>query len=147
MQPVHLMGINHVALEVDDLQQALAWYGRFFQFTLRGRPGNRMAFIDAGDQFIALAAPRTQSPDRARHFGLVVSDKEAARAAFKQAGVEVSASGSLDVVDPWGNHLQIVDYRDIQFSKTPEVLAAMGLDGLEKSDQARRELREKGIAA
>ncbi len=147
METVQLVGINHVALEVDDIEQALAWYGRFFEFTLRGRHGNRMAFIDAGDQFIALAAPRTQEPDRARHSGLVVTDKEAVRATLREAGVDVPRTGSVDIVDPWGNHIQVVDYRDIQFSKTPEVLAAMGLDGLEKSDKARRELREKGIAA
>ncbi len=142
-----LVGINHVALEVGDLEQALAWYGRFFEFTLRGRHGDRMAFIDAGDQFIALAAPRTQEPDRARHFGLVVDDKEAVRTALQEDGVAVRDAGSLDFVDPWGNHVQVVDYRDIQFSKTPEVLAAMGLDGLEKTDRARRELRNKGIEA
>ena len=141
----HLIGINHVALEVDDLAEALDWYGRVFDFELRGRHGDRMAFIDMGDQFLAIAAPRTQPPDRARHFGLVVDDKEAARVELTDAGVDVQPSGSLDFVDPWGNHVQVVDYRDIQFMKTPEVLSAMGIDGLDKHDSARRELEAKGI--
>jgi catechol 2,3-dioxygenase-like lactoylglutathione lyase family enzyme len=141
----HLIGINHVALEVDDLAEALDWYGRVFEFELRGRHGDRMAFIDMGDQFLAIAAPRTQPPDDSRHFGLVVDDKEAARVGLADAGVDVQPSGSLDFVDPWGNHVQVVDYRDIQFIKTPEVLSAMGIDGLEKRDSARRELEAKGI--
>jgi catechol-2,3-dioxygenase len=140
-----LLGINHVALEVDDVAQALAWYGRFFDYRLRGRAGGRMAFIDMGDQFIALSAGRTQSPDRSRHFGLVVDDKEGARAALREAGVSVQASGSLDFVDPWGNHVQVVDYRDVQFTKTADVLRGMGLGGLEKNESARAELRDKGM--
>jgi lactoylglutathione lyase len=140
-----LVGINHIALEVGDVDDALAWYGRFFEFELRGRAGPRMAFIDMGDQFIAVAAGRSQSPDEDRHFGLVVEDKEAARAALQEAGVNVQRSGSLDFEDPWGNHVQVVDYRDIQFTKTPEVLRAMKLDGLGKSEAARREIRERGL--
>jgi catechol 2,3-dioxygenase-like lactoylglutathione lyase family enzyme len=141
-----LVGINHIALEVDDLDEALAWYGRLFSFELRGRHGSRMAFIDMGDQFIALAAPRSQPPDRSRHFGLVVDDKEEVRAALRTAGVDVQSSGSLDFNDPWGNHVQVVDYRDIQFTKAPSVLRGMGLDGLAKSERAVAELREKGLA-
>ncbi len=141
-----LVGINHIALEVGDIDDALAWYGRFFEFELRGRHGGRMAFIDMGDQFIALSAGRSQPPDESRHFGLVVDDKEAARSALLQAGVAVRSSGSLDFRDPWGNHVQIVDYRDIQFSKTPAVLRAMSLDGMEKSEAAQREIRERGLA-
>jgi lactoylglutathione lyase len=140
-----LVGINHIALEVGDVDDALAWYGRFFEFELRGRAGARMAFIDMGDQFIALSAGRSQPPDEARHFGLVVDDKEAVRAALHTAGLAVRASGSLDFQDPWGNHVQVVDYRDIQFSKTAAVLGAMGLDGLGKSDAAEREIRERGL--
>ena len=139
-----LVGINHVALEVGDLEEALRWYGRFFAFELRGR-GPRMAFIDMGDQFIAMAAGRAQPPDEARHFGLVVDDKEGVRASLQAAGVPVRPSGSVDFVDPWGNHVQVVDYRDIQFTKAPAVLDGMGLGGLEKSDSAKRELREKGL--
>jgi lactoylglutathione lyase len=140
-----LVGINHIALEVGDIDDALAWYGRFFEFELRGRAGARMAFIDMGDQFIALAAGRSQAPDDSRHFGLVVDGKEAVRAALRDAGVGVQASGSLDFEDPWGNHVQVVDYRDIQFTKTPEVLSAMKLGGLEKSDAAQREIRDRGL--
>src|SRR5712675_1300741 len=135
-----LVGINHVALEVGDLDEALSWYGRFLELELRGRHGERMAFIDVGDQFIALAAGRTQSQDGARHFGLVVDDKEAVRAAMREEGIDVRPSGSLDFRDPWGNHVQVVDYRDIQFTKAPAVLRGMGLDGLSKTESARREL-------
>ncbi len=142
-----LVGINHVALEVGDLEKALAWYGRIFEFELRGRAGDRMAFIDMGDQFIALASGRTQPPDEARHFGLVVDDKEAVRERLRQEGIPVQASGSLDFTDPWGNHVQVVDYRDIQFTKAPEILRGMKLDGLGKSDQALEELSKKRMAA
>jgi lactoylglutathione lyase len=141
-----LVGINHVALEVGDIDEALAWYGRFFEFSLRGRHGSRMAFIDMGDQFIALSAGRTQPADGARHFGLVVDDREALRAALLREGVSVGRSGSVDFRDPWGNHVQVVDYRDIQFTKAPSVARAMGVDGLGKTDQALGELREKGLA-
>src|SRR5213595_3840667 len=126
-----LVGINHVALEVGDLEEALAWYGRIFEFELRGRAGNRMAFIDMGDQFIALASGRTQPPDQARHFGLVVDDKEAVRVALREAGVEVAPSGSLDFHDPWGNQVQVVDYRKVQFTKAPEIARGMGIEHLE----------------
>ena len=141
-----LVGINHLALEVGDVDEALAWYGRFFEFQLRGRAGASMAFIDMGDQFIALAAGRTQPADQARHFGLVVDDKEAVRSALQSAGVRVQASGAVDFSDPWGNHVQVVDYREIQFTKAPRVLRALGIDGLEKSDEALRELRDRGLA-
>ena len=141
-----LVGINHVALEVGDVEEALSWYGRFFEFELRGRHGDRMAFIDMGDQFIALSAGRTQPQDATRHFGLVVDDKEDVRAAMKQAGVDVRSSGALDFRDPWGNHVQVVDYREIQFTKAPAVLGGMGLDGLGKTDAAWRELVHKGLA-
>jgi lactoylglutathione lyase len=141
-----LVGINHVALEVGDLDEALTWYGRLFEFELRGRAGARMAFIDIGDQFIALAAGRTQPPDEARHFGLVVDDKEAVRERLRGAGVPVQASGSLDFTDPWGNHVQVVSYEDVQFTKSPEILRAIGLDGLGKSERAIAELRAKGLA-
>jgi catechol 2,3-dioxygenase-like lactoylglutathione lyase family enzyme len=140
-----LVGINHVALEVGDVDEALAWYGRFFEFELRGRVGGRMAFIDMGDQFIALSAGRAQPPDGARHLGLVVDDKEAVRAELLQDGLTVQPSGSLDVHDPWGNHLQVVDYREIQFTKAPAVLRGMDVGSLEKTDQALDELRRKGL--
>jgi len=140
-----LVGINHLALEVGDLDEALAfWEAIFGELELRGRSG-RMAFIDMGDQFIALSQGRTQEPDRARHFGLVVNDKEAVRARLKELGVPVSSGRGLDFHDPWGNQIQVVDYRDIQFTKADEILRGMGLDGLEKSESALAELREKGL--
>ena len=138
-----LVGINHVAVEVGDLDEALAFYGRIFDLTLRGRM-RTMAFVDMGDQFLALSHGRRQSPDEERHIGLVVDDREAALAAARAAGAEMLADN--DFRDPWGNHFQIVDYRDIQFSKTDRILAGMGLDGLAKSDRALAELREKGLA-
>lgn len=141
-----LVGINHVALEVGDIEEALSWYGQFFEFELRGLSSGRMAFIDIGDQFIALAAGRAQPPDGPRHFGLVVDDKEAVRAAVQQAGLAVQDSGSLDINDPWGNHIQVVDYHEIQFMKAPRVLQGMRLDGLEKNEAARQQLRDKGLA-
>jgi catechol-2,3-dioxygenase len=140
-----LVGINHVALEVGTIEEALAWYGRFFEFELRGRVGNRMAFIDMGDQFLALAAGRTQPSDGDRHFGLVVDDLEAVRAAMQRADVDVQPAGSLDFTDPWGNHVQVVDYREIQFTKAPLVVDGMALTALEKTEEARRQLREKGL--
>ena len=139
-----LVGINHVALEVGDVDEALAFYGALFELNLRGR-GHGMAFIDIGDQFIALAEGRSQSPDDARHFGLVVDDKEAVRAALREAGIKIEPGRGLDFRDPWGNFVQVVDYRDIQFTKAPAVLAGMGLDDLDKRPEALRELREKGL--
>jgi catechol 2,3-dioxygenase-like lactoylglutathione lyase family enzyme len=139
-----LVGINHIALEVGDVDQALEWYGRIFELELRGHLG-RMAFIDLGDQFIALSQGRTQPPDTHRHFGLVVDDMEATRAALEAAGAEILPGRGLDFRDPWGNHVQVVEYADVQFSKTPEVLRGMGLE-LPKSDRALAELREKRLA-
>jgi lactoylglutathione lyase len=140
-----LVGINHVALEVGSIDDALEFYGRIFDLELRGR-GGRMAFIDIGDQFIALAEGRTQPPDRHRHFGLVVDDKEATRRTLEEAGVEIQPGRGLDFLDPWGNLVQIVDYRDVQFTKTPEILSGMDLAELPKTEQALAELREKGLA-
>jgi catechol 2,3-dioxygenase-like lactoylglutathione lyase family enzyme len=138
------IGINHVALEVGDVGEALDWYGRFLDFELRGRRPT-MAWIDLGDQFLALSAGRRQSADDGRHFGLVVDDKEAVRAALADAGVDVAPSGGLRFHDPWGNSIEIVDYRDIQFTKAPQVLAQLAPDGLEKSAAAREELARKGL--
>jgi predicted enzyme related to lactoylglutathione lyase len=139
-----LVGINHIALEVGDVAEALEFYGRVFEFELRGRAG-RMAFIDMGDQFIALAEGRSQEPDRHRHFGLVVDDLEAARRGLEAAGARILPGRGLDFVDPWGNHVQVVEYRRIQFTKAPEVAAGMGLD-TEKSPEALAELRSKGLS-
>ena len=141
---VKALGVNHVAFEVDDLDAALAWWARFFDFELRGRvPG--MAFIDLGDQFVALSEGRSQPPDAHRHVGLVVEDKEALRAALADAGEEVNTRGNLRMRDPSGNQIEIVDYRDVQFSKTPAVLRALGVEGISKSERAEKELAEKGL--
>jgi lactoylglutathione lyase len=144
MSRPRLVGINHIALEVGDLEEALEFYGGIFEFELRGRMAG-MAFIDMGDQFIALSEGRTQPPDCARHFGLVVDDKDAVRTALEDAGAEILAGRGLDLRDPWGNHVQVVEYGDIQFTKAPEVLGGMGLE-LEKTPEAVRELRDKGLA-
>jgi lactoylglutathione lyase len=140
-----LVGINHVVLEVDDLDAALDFYGRVFEFELRGRLP-RMAFLDMGDQFLVLDEGRTQAPDGSRHFGLVVDDRERVRRLAEDAGAELLGGRGLDFRDPWGNRVQVVQYSDIQFSKTPEVLRGMGLADLEKSPAALQELREKGLA-
>ena len=103
------------------------------------------AWIDLGDQFLALSAGRRQAPDEGRHFGLVVDDKEAVRAPLSQAGVAVAKEGGLRFCDPWGNAVEIVDYRDVQFTKAPAVLRALVPEGLEKSDAARAELERKGL--
>ena len=142
---VKALGVNHVAFEVDDLDAALAWWARFFDFELRGRvPG--MAFIDLGDQFVALSEGRSQPPDAHRHVGIVVEDKEALRAALADAGEEVNTRGNLRMRDPSGNQIEIVDYRDVQFTKTPAVLRALGVEGLGKSERASKELASKGLA-
>jgi lactoylglutathione lyase len=141
---VRAIGINHIAFEVHDLDEALAWYERYFEVTLRGRRP-KMAWLDLGDQFIALSEGGPEVPDRARHVGLVVDDKEALRSELLAAGADVAQSGALRVRDPSGNLLEIVDYRDVQFSKTDAVLSGMGLDGLAKSPSARDELRAKGL--
>ena len=138
--------MNHIAIEVDDIDDALAfWESIFGPLELRGR-GKQMAFIDMGDQFLALARGRTQPPDQHRHFGLVVDDKEAVRARLHELGVPVSSGRGLDFRDPSGNLIQVVDYRDVQFTKSDGVLEAMGLEGLEKSESALVELRAKGIS-
>src|SRR3954451_20157694 len=144
MHPARLLGINHVALEVGSIEEALAFYGRFFDIRLRGvAPG--MAFIDMGDQFLALSERREPPPPAAgRHFGLVVDDKDAVRAALEEAGVDIVPGRRLDFRDPWGNRVEIVDYRDIQFTKAPKVLDAMELE-LDKRPGALEELREKGL--
>ena len=139
-----LVGVNHVALEIGDVDEALAFYGRFFDFTLRGR-GRGMAFLDMGDQFLALGEGRTQPADEHRHFGLVVDDLEATRRALEEGGVEILPGRGLDFRDPWGNHVQVVDYREVQFLKAPQVLRALDADSLEKTARARAELRAKGI--
>jgi len=140
-----LVGFNHVAIEVGDLEEALAFYGKLFDFELRSRePG--MAFIDLGDQFLALQETPNPSPTGGRHFGLVVEDKEAARRRLVEAGITIEPGPFLDFRDPWGNLVEIIGYTNIQFTKADHVLRGMGLDHLKKNEQALEELREKGMA-
>lgn len=139
------LGFNHVALEVGDIEEALAFYGALFDFTLRGK-GENMAFIDLGDQFLALSKGRRQAPDDDRHFGLVVDDKDAVQQRLDELGIDILEGPFLDFLDPWGNRIEIVGYRNIQFTKAPNVLHGMGLDGLEKSEKAIEELTAKGMA-
>jgi lactoylglutathione lyase len=139
------VGLNHIALEVGDVDAALDFYGRIFDFTLRGKsPG--AAFIDLGDQFIALMRGPVRQPRDQRHFGLVVDDRSAVRALAAAAGAELLDGPFLDFLDPWGNRVEVVDYADIQFTKAPHVLRGMGLD-LAKSGKANAELAAKGMAA
>lgn len=140
------IGINHVALEVEDLDRSLEFYGRLFELRFRGRSAGA-AFVDLGDQFLALMRGRRSGPaDAMRHFGLVVDDKEATRRALIAAGAEVLPGRRLDFLDPDGNRVEIVQYDQIQFTKTDAVLAGMGLE-LGKTEAAVAELREKGLAA
>jgi lactoylglutathione lyase len=138
--------MNHVAIEVGDLEAALALYAKLFDFELRGQ-APRMAFIDMGDQFLAVSEGRTQGPDDGRHFGLVVDDLEAVRAAAQAAGIPVSDSGlgGLDIRDPWGNFFQAVPYSDVQFERTPGVKRKLGIEGLEKSEKARGQIADRGL--
>jgi catechol-2,3-dioxygenase len=139
------VGLNHIALEVGDIDEALAFYGRLFRFELRSKC-DTMAFIDLGDQFIALQKGRRQPADESRHFGLVVDDKEAARRALKDAGITTLDDSFLDFRDPWGNRIEIVGYDNIQFTKAQNVLRGMGLEQLTKNEKAKQELVRKGMA-
>jgi catechol 2,3-dioxygenase-like lactoylglutathione lyase family enzyme len=143
-RPARLIGINHVALEVGDAEEAAEFYGRLFDFEIRGRaPG--MVFLDMGDQFIALSSGRSQLRDEERHFGLVVDDEAAVRAALEREGVEIVGRG-LDFYDPWGNRIQVVEYADIQFERTTGVKRKLGIESLEKTEDARKEIEERGLA-
>ncbi len=139
------LGFNHVALEVGDIEEALAFYGELLDFELRSK-SETMAFIDLGDQFINFSKGRRQAPDDERHLGLVVDDKEAVRRRLEELGIEILPGPFLDFLDPWGNRIEIVGYRNIQFTKAPHVLRGMGLGDLEKSREALDELAAKGMA-
>ena len=139
-----MVGINHVALAVGDVDEAVEFYGRIFDLELRGRLRG-MAFLDMGDQFLALAEADDPVADRQRHFGLVVDDSGRVRKALHEAGVEIEPSRGLRFRDPWGNLVEVVQYSEVQFTKTSSVLSGMGIEGLGKSESAQRELREKGL--
>ncbi len=144
-EKARIVGINHVALEVGNIDEALSFYGRAFEFSLRGR-SEKMAFIDMGDQFIALFEGHSQHSDAGRHFGLVVDDKEKVRQQLQNAGVTLLPGRGVEFRDPWGNRVQIVEYANIQFTKHPAVLDGMGCTGLRKSPGALGELAKKGMA-
>jgi lactoylglutathione lyase len=139
------LGFNHVALEVGDIDEALAFYGRLFAFELRERDEDA-AFIDLGDQFLALQKGRRQPADDGRHVGLVVDDKEAVCQALAEAGIKPLPGPFLDFLDPWGNRIEIVGYANIQFTKAPHVLRGMGMQHLSKTSTAIQELADKGMA-
>lgn len=143
MRKARAVGINHVALEVGDIEEALKFYGQLFHISLRGR-GDSMAFLDLGDQFIALSQSENPSSDEHRHFGLVVDDVEAVKSAARQASVEIMDTSGLDLRDPWGNRWQIVEYRNVQFTKADFVAEALGISQ-EKTEKAKEELRDKGF--
>ncbi len=138
------IGINHVALEVGDIDEALAFYGGFLDFEI-SRRSESAAFIYLGDQFINFSKGRRQGPDDDRHFGIAVDDKELVRRALEEMGVELLGGRFLDFLDPWGNRVEITTYTNIQFSKADHVLRGMGLGHLRKTDQAIEELRKKGM--
>src|SRR5215210_8160639 len=139
-----MVGLNHIALAVGDLDAALDFYGQIFELELRGRvPG--MAFLDMGDQFLALAEGADPVADERRHFGLVVDDVERVRSRLRRAGVDAEPSRGLRFRDPWGNLVEVVQYSEVQFTKASQVLGGMGLQGLGKSQAAQQELREKGL--
>ena len=138
------LGINHVVLEVDDLDKALEFYGALFEFTLRGRSEHN-AFIDLGDQFIQLTLGRTQIADTKRHFGLVVNDRDAVRRAMDRLSIK-SINDRLNILDPWGNRVEIVPYEDCQFTKASHILKGMDLVAPAKSAGALEELQKKGMA-
>ena len=138
------LGINHVVLEVDDLDQALDFYGALFEFELRGKSDHN-AFIDLGDQFIQLTLGRTQVADTKRHFGFVVDDREAVKRAMDRLGIK-SVNDRMNILDPWGNRIEIVPYDDVQFTKANHILKGMGVSPLPKTASAVEELKKKGMA-
>ena len=139
------IGINHVALEVGDVDAAVEFYVGIFGFPLRGRVQGA-AFLDMGDQFLALSEHTDGAPDRHRHFGLVVDGRHAVREALEDAGVQILPGRGLDFMDPWGNRVQVIEYADVQFTKAQQVLEGMGTGRLEKSEKAIEELARKGMA-
>jgi predicted enzyme related to lactoylglutathione lyase len=139
-----LVGVNHIALEVGDVDAALDFYGKIFDFTLRGRSKGQ-AFIDMGDQFIALMETKTPHEDKQRHFGVVVDDRSHVKQLAEAAGARLVPGPFMDFLDPWGNRFEVIEYGKIQFTKAPHVLRGMNL-ALDKTKDAIRELAEKGMA-
>lgn len=138
------IGINHVALEVGNIAEALAFYGSFLNFTITSQSENA-AFIYFGDQFINFAKGRTQAPDEKRHFGIAVDDKELVRDTLIEMGVALLGGRFLDFLDPWGNRVEITTYTNIMFSKSTAVLRGMDMDHLQKTDESLAELDKHGL--
>ena len=138
------IGINHVALEVGNIAEALAFYGRILNFTITSQSENA-AFIYFGDQFINFAKGRTQAPDEKRHFGIAVDNKELVRDTLIEMGVALLGGRFLDFLDPWGNRVEITTYTNIMFSKSTAVLRGMDMDHLQKTDEALAELDKHGL--
>ena len=145
MAKPRLVGFNHVALEVGDIEEALAFYGRLFAFELRGK-SDTMAFIDLGDQFIALQKGRQQPADDGRHFGLVVDDKEAARKTLEAAGVACLTVRSSISAIPGATASRSSATTTSSSPRRRNVLRGMGLAHLTKNASAKQELAEKGMA-
>ena len=139
-----MVGLNHVALEVGDVDEAVEFYGRIFETELRGRVRG-MAFLDMGDQFLALSQTEEPTTGSDAHIGLVVDSQSRVRQALQDAGIEVEPGRGLHFRDPWGNLIEVVQYSEVQFTKAPPVLRGMGLEELGKSEKAQAELREKGL--
>lgn len=139
------VGINHIALEVGDIDEALHFYGRFLDFELHERSDTE-AFIYFGDQFINFTKNGNRQPDRYRHFGIAVDDKPLARKTLERMGIKLLNSEFLDFLDPWGNRVEITTYAKIQYTKAEHVLRGMGLGHLVKTEEALAELRAKGMA-
>ncbi len=139
------IGINHVALEVGDIDEALQFYGELLDFELRSR-SDQMAFIDLGDQFLNFSKGRKQAADDERHFGFVVDNRQLVLDKLEQMGVDLLPGPFKDFLDPWGNRIELIDYEGIQFTKAAHVLKGMGLADLRKSQEAIDELTEKGMA-
>ncbi len=138
------IGINHIALEVGNIAEALAFYGSFLNFTITSQTEDA-AFIYFGDQFINFAKGRTQASDEKRHFGIAVDDKELVRNTLTQMDVTLLGGQFLDFLDPWGNRIEITTYTNIMFSKTTAILRGMDMDHLQKTDQALGQLNKHGL--
>jgi catechol-2,3-dioxygenase len=139
------IGINHLGLEVGDIDEAVEFYGRFLDFEIHERSATA-AFIYFGDQFINFVKNNDRKPDQMRHFGIAVDDKPLARRTLEAMGVKLLDSRFLDFLDPWGNRVEITTYANIQYTKADHVLRGMGLGHLAKTEEALAELRAKGMA-
>ena len=139
------VGINHIALEVGDIREALDFYRGFLDFEVSFE-NEKAAFIYFGDQFINFMTGRRQGPDEGRHFGIAVDDKPLAIERLKEMGVELLDTRFTDFLDPWGNRVELTTYTNIQYTKADHILKGMGLGHLKKTPNAIEELAKKGMA-